>query len=378
MTWAYRLLVGCVAVALLYSILATVNEYASGPAVIRITGQTQLTARLPGVVSSVEVKPGDRVEAGHILVRFNDVAERDQLDKVTKESNLQLIKRLQDPLDSSTQQVLASLRAQKALAEHTLEERRLRAPHPGAVSDIRIRPGQQLNSGDKILSLLPENAAFRLVTLVPWHYAPIRIFEKVPALERLRFGRNSPKIPVVQQLAAADCGAASLAMVLGYFGKDVRLDEIRDILGPGRDGANALALINAAKWYGLRGRGVSIEVDDLQYLEPAAILHWAFNHFVVFESLEKEAVRIVDPGFGLRRIPMEEFRKSFTGVALLFKPTDSFKPPQHKSQPLWPYTRDVIAKPQPCPRIITLSLLLQVFGLAVPAFTRALVDRAWP
>ncbi len=173
MTWAYRVLVGCVAVALLYSILATVNEYASGPAVIRITGQTQLTARLPGVVSSVEVKPGDRVEAGHVLVRFNDVAERDQLDKVTKEFNLQLIKRLQDPLDASTQQVLASLRAQKALAEHTLEERRLRAPHPGAVSDIRIRPGQQLNSGDKILSLLPEKAAFRLVALVPGHYRPM-------------------------------------------------------------------------------------------------------------------------------------------------------------------------------------------------------------
>ena len=173
MTWAYRLLVGCVAVALLYSILATVNEYASGPAVIRITGQTQLTARLPGVVSTVEVKPGDLVEAGHILVRFNDVAERDQLDKVTKEFNLQLIKRLQDPLDASTQQVLASLRAQKALAEHTLEERRLRAPHPGAVSDIRIRPGQQLNSGDKILSLLPENSAFRLVALVPGHYRPM-------------------------------------------------------------------------------------------------------------------------------------------------------------------------------------------------------------
>jgi len=208
--------------------------------------------------------------------------------------------------------------------------------------------------------------------------APISIFEKFPALERLRFGLNSPKIPMVQQLAATDCGAASLAMVLGYFGKDVRLDEIRDILGPGRDGANALALINAAKWYGLRGRGVSIEVDDLQYLEPAAILHWAFNHFVVFESLEKEAVRIVDPGFGRRRIPMEEFRKSFTGVALLFEPTDSFKPAKDKSQPVWRYIREVIAKPKLWPRIITLSLLLQVFGLAVPAFTGALVDRVVP
>jgi ABC-type bacteriocin/lantibiotic exporter with double-glycine peptidase domain len=207
---------------------------------------------------------------------------------------------------------------------------------------------------------------------------PISIFEKFPALERLRFGLYSPKIPVVQQLAATDCGAASLAMVLGYFGKDVRLDEIRDILGPGRDGATALAIINAAKWFGLRGRGVSIEVDDLEYLEPAAILHWSFNHFVVFERLEKDAVRIVDPGFGRRRISMDEFRRSFTGVALLFEPTDSFKPAKDKSQPVWRYVREVIAKPKLWPRIITLSVLIQIFGLAVPAFTGALVDRVVP
>src|SRR5260370_25962994 len=59
MTWAYRVLVGCVAVVLLYSILATVNQYASGPAGHPITGQTQLTARLPGGASSVGGQHGD-------------------------------------------------------------------------------------------------------------------------------------------------------------------------------------------------------------------------------------------------------------------------------------------------------------------------------
>jgi len=173
MTWVFRLLVACVASALLYSILGSVNEYASGPAVIRNSGQTQLTARLPGVVSAVDVVPGDQVKAGRILVRFNDVAERDQLDRITQEFNLQLIKRLQDPLDLSAQQALAGLRAQKQLAEHNLEERLLRAPSAGIVSDIRIRLGEQINVGQKILSLLPEDSNFHLIALVPGHYRPM-------------------------------------------------------------------------------------------------------------------------------------------------------------------------------------------------------------
>jgi ABC-type bacteriocin/lantibiotic exporter with double-glycine peptidase domain len=207
---------------------------------------------------------------------------------------------------------------------------------------------------------------------------PINLLERFPGLERLRFSLKGPKVPVIRQLAATDCGAASLAMVLGYHGKDVRLDEIRGILGPGRDGANALAIINAAKWYGLRGRGVSLEIDDLEYLDPGSILHWQFNHFVVFERLEEAAVHIVDPAFGRRRISMEEFRKAFTGVALLFEPTDTFQPSKDESRPVWRYIRQVITRPGLWPRILTLSVLLQILGFAVPAFTGALVDRVVP
>jgi membrane fusion protein (multidrug efflux system) len=173
MTWTYRVVIACLVVALVYSVVATVNEYATGPAVIRITGQTQLTARTPGVVRSVEVRPGEKVPAGKILVRFDDVAELDLLEKVIKEFNLQLVKRLEDPLDPVAQQALASLRASRQLAEHNLEERLIRSPHAGTVSDIRIRAGEQLNAGDKVLSLFPQDARFRVVALVPGHYRPM-------------------------------------------------------------------------------------------------------------------------------------------------------------------------------------------------------------
>src|SRR5712692_3032142 len=171
----------------------------------------------------------------------------------------------------------------------------------------------------------------------------INLLERFPGLERLRFGLKGPRVPIIRQLAATDCGAASLAMVLGYHGKDVRL-----------------------------------EIDDLQYLDPGSILHWQFNHFVVFERLEEAAVHIVDPAFGRRRISMEEFRKAFTGVALLFEPTDTFQPSKDESRPVWRYIRQVITRPGLWPRILILSVLLETLGIAVPAFTGALVDRVVP
>src|SRR5262249_31688160 len=154
----------------------------------------------------------------------------------------------------------------------------------------------------------------------------VSLLERFPGLRRLRAFRQHRSVPFVRQLAATECGAACLAMTLGYHGKAVRLEEVRELTGPGRDGATALAIMNAARWFGLRGRGVKLEIEDLEYLEPGSILHWEFRHFVVFEDLHEDAVDLVDPAAGRRRVTMEQFRRSFTGVALLFEPSDEFQP----------------------------------------------------
>src|SRR4051812_45711848 len=102
--------------------------------------------------------------------------------------------------------------------------------------------------------------------------------ERLPALRRL--GRRRRGLPYIQQLTPTDCGAACLATVLAYHGKEVPLDELRDAAGIGRDGATAFALLAAGKRFGLTGRGVRIEVEDLPLLEPGTILHWQLKHYV--------------------------------------------------------------------------------------------------
>src|SRR5438270_9087245 len=168
--------------------------------------------------------------------------------------------------------------------------------------------------------------------------------ERFPALGKLRRARRARRLPVVQQLAAADCGAACLAMVLAHQGKSLPLDEIRSVMGVGRDGSTALAILDAGSWYGLRGRGVRLDLEDLEWLPAGAILHWEFNHFVVFERLRGGAVEIVDPASGRRRISLERFGRSFTGVALLLEPSDTFERAAAGRRPIWGQLRKLLAE----------------------------------
>lgn len=182
----------------------------------------------------------------------------------------------------------------------------------------------------------------------------------------------------MQQLAATECGAACLAMVLASYGKYVPLSDVREVTGANRDGASAQALVQAARWYGMRSRGVRLELEALPYLDKGAILHWEFAHFVVFERLRKDGVAIVDPASGRRAVPLEQFSRSFTGVALLLEPAEDFQPAADTRRVVWRYMRSVVRQSWLLARITVLSLLLQLFALALPVLTGMLVDRVIP
>jgi ATP-binding cassette subfamily B protein len=202
--------------------------------------------------------------------------------------------------------------------------------------------------------------------------------ERFPALRKLETKRAARQIPFIQQLTPTECGAACLAMVLSFYGKHIPLDQIRDVTGADRDGATALSLLSAARWFGLRGRGVKLDLEALPYLESGAILHWEFSHFVVFQKLRKHAVEILDPACGMRLVPMEQFSNSFTGVALILQPAEEFKPTADKTPVVWKYLKHIIGQSRLVSHIAVVSILLQIFALAVPILTGVLVDRVIP
>ena len=79
---------------------------------------------------------------------------------------------------------------------------------------------------------------------------------QAPATPNRSAGRTGRvKVPTIAQMEEADCGAASLGMILAHYGCWVPLEELRVACGVSRDGANALAVVNAARHYGFDAQG---------------------------------------------------------------------------------------------------------------------------
>lgn len=197
------------------------------------------------------------------------------------------------------------------------------------------------------------------------------------AVTLLRLGASTRRLPHVQPLTMADCGAACLTSLLRYHGRHVRLQEVNDACG-GREGTSALKLIEAARQFGLRGRAISIDLHAIGLLARGTILFWGFNHFVLFERSSRHSVDIVDPQFGRRRVPLEEFRRAFTGVAIHFEKMDRFSPGRQLPTKPWGYLRRILDHRDILARVIATSALLQVFGLGLPLLTGVVVDRVVP
>ena len=201
--------------------------------------------------------------------------------------------------------------------------------------------------------------------------------QRFPALRRLE--KSARGIPLVQQMTSADCGAAALAMNAAYHGKHIGLEEARALLGVGRDGTTALAILDGASRVGLRGRAVSVDLDALSFVPRGTILHWEFRHWVVFDRLDGDGIWILDPGTGRRRCAAKELRQSFTGIALLLEPGELFeKAPRPKGSGAVRYFRRVFRHRELLSRLVVSSLFLRVLGLALPILTGLVVDRVVP
>ena len=195
--------------------------------------------------------------------------------------------------------------------------------------------------------------------------------------ERIRqffAGKERVKVPTVLQMEATECGAASLAMVLAYYGRWLPLEFLRQECGVTRDGSNADNLLKAARRQGCVAKAFAGRSEVLRKKEFPLILFWEFNHFLVLEGFQGNTVFLNDPAMGRRTVTWDEFLTSYTGVYMKITPAENFKP---EGEP-YSIVKTVAAKLREDKWALTflmvVGLCMIIPGLAIPVMGQIFID----
>lgn len=168
-TWvkrAYPLIITLLVGGLALGVCVRVPTYASGTAVVVFPG-TPVTSPMPGTVAQIYVEGAQTVREGDLLVKLSSAKEEADLRQARTESESAQQRYLFDPSDEQVRRSLATARAAERRAEAALDQRFVRAPCDGTVSDVRIRTGGGLQFGDPILTIVAPGTEPELWAFLP-------------------------------------------------------------------------------------------------------------------------------------------------------------------------------------------------------------------
>ncbi len=184
-----------------------------------------------------------------------------------------------------------------------------------------------------------------------------------------------PTLKSLMQAEAAQCGHTCLAMVLDYHGHQMDALALQREYPTSMRGVTLATLIDDAHAAGLQCRALRIELEEIPQLETPCILHWDMDHFVVLAKASATDVVIHDPGTGVRRMRLSELSAHFTGVALELSPTTTFaKRKLDDGISLRHLVGQVRGLKRSAAQILSLSLVLQLFGLLTPFYMQWILD----
>jgi ATP-binding cassette subfamily B protein RaxB len=183
-------------------------------------------------------------------------------------------------------------------------------------------------------------------------------------------------LPVIQQNELAECGLACLAMIAIHHGHDIDLASLRRRFPVSPRGATLARLIKIAGALGFDTRPLRAEIEHLADLQLPCVLHWDLNHFVVLKRIARGRAELHDPARGAVSLPLAEFGRHYTGIALELSRKPDFAPMRERQRlSLRGLAGHIVGLRRAGLQILALALSLEGFTLLLPLAMQWVIDR---
>ena len=194
------------------------------------------------------------------------------------------------------------------------------------------------------------------------------------------------KYPYISQVDQRDCGVAALAMILKHYGSSYSLAYLRELAQTSREGTSALGLVKAAKQLGLETQAIRADLDlfkqeSLSYPFIAHVVKEGGlqHYYTVFGQIKgKLVIGDPDPSKKVIKMPLEEFAKEWTGVALFFVPGEAYTKYKEDVPGLLSFLPILFRRKGLIAVIVLLSFLVTLVNIIGSYYLQAIIDRLIP
>lgn len=194
------------------------------------------------------------------------------------------------------------------------------------------------------------------------------------------------KIPTVEQYDSSDCGVACVVSICAYYGKDVTITKLREVMGTDAIGTSIKGINNGLISLGFDSRLIYISKESFandEFTLPAIarlVRSDGTAHYVAVYRVRRGKVTYMDPAYGKVFVQkIDEFNKDFDGGLIMMIPKEEFIRTREKKRSLLStFSRMMNAHKPLFISAIILSVLLTLFGIVTALFNKILVDEIIP
>ncbi len=182
------------------------------------------------------------------------------------------------------------------------------------------------------------------------------------------------------QHSEEDCGAACVASILKFYGRNLTINRIREAIGSGQLGTTLLGLRRGTEALGLytrTGKASENFLKNLSKMPLPAIIHWQGYHWVVLYGQRGKQYIIGDPAIGIRYLSQQELIEGWqNGVVLLLQPDANrfFAEPDDKVNTFEKLIQGILPHRGVIIEALVISQLIGLLSLASPFLVQILTD----